>query len=212
MTTTARAYRALDLTLDGETRYPAIVALSDGSQPMTDTRALGWAGDPIPRWNGWVAFPLFDRETVETIKDECADMLAAGYDTDYLTWEPRCSICGEDGGAAGTSMAGYVHKYGPTTHPYAPAVLLSSTVYEADAALAGETYEPERIEPEIIDGTPRWCIGGCSWTWSEYVLSDAECEAIGADGRDGRGEITSANLTETERAALAAFRAAGGAS
>lgn len=39
------------------------------------------------------------------------------------------------------------------------------------------------------------------------ALTDDECAAIGADGRDGRGWITEANLTDAERAALAAYRA-----
>lgn len=46
--------------------YPAVVRLGDGSQPMTDAR-LGWRGDRVPRWNGFVAEPLFDRPTVERI-------------------------------------------------------------------------------------------------------------------------------------------------
>lgn len=43
------------------------------------------------------------------------------------------------------------------------------------------------------------------------ALTADECDAIGADGRDGRGWIMPANLTEPERAALAAYRAHPGA-
>ena len=32
-----------------------------------------------------------------------------------------CAICGEDSGAAGSSMYGFVHKYGPTNHVFTPA-------------------------------------------------------------------------------------------
>lgn len=39
------------------------------------------------------------------------------------------------------------------------------------------------------------------------ALSDDECDAIGADGRDGRGWITERNVTFTERAALDRYRA-----
>lgn len=39
------------------------------------------------------------------------------------------------------------------------------------------------------------------------ALSEDECEAIGADGRDGRGWVTQSNLTEAERAALGGVKA-----
>lgn len=38
------------------------------------------------------------------------------------------------------------------------------------------------------------------------ILSQDECDAIGADGRDGRGWITAENLTAEESKRLAAFR------
>ena len=38
------------------------------------------------------------------------------------------------------------------------------------------------------------------------ALSEDECEAIGADGRDGRGWITESNLTPDERERLEAYR------
>lgn len=38
------------------------------------------------------------------------------------------------------------------------------------------------------------------------ALSDEECQAIGADGRDGRGYVAESNLTWGERRALAAYR------
>lgn len=38
------------------------------------------------------------------------------------------------------------------------------------------------------------------------ALDEAECEAIGADGRDGRGYVTESNLTDGERRSLEQFR------
>lgn len=49
--------------------------------------------------------------------------------------------------------------------------------------------------------------GGSGDPFRGYVLSQDECEAIGADGRDGRGTVTERNLTAAERVALAAYRA-----
>lgn len=139
-------YRALEVTIDGEIAYPCVVALGDGSQPMTDTARLGWAGDPIPRWNGWIAYPLFDRATVERIM---ADM-GEWPDSDRFAWA---------NGPAGVVRDGSWSED--------PALILTH----------GPDYETsERIEPEDIDGTPRWCVGGCSWVWSEYE-SDSDHEA-----------------------------------
>lgn len=86
--TAAPAYRALAVTLGGDgPTYPAVVELGDGSQPLTDS-GLGWRGDPVPRWNGWIAEPLFDRATVERIAAECADINARyGAESDYLEWD-----------------------------------------------------------------------------------------------------------------------------
>lgn len=79
-----------------------------------------------------------------------------------------------------------------------------------------EAYgEPdERIEPTLIEGVKRWCVGGFSWTWYEVepegLLTFEDAEAIGLDatGRDGdpRFPYTEANLTPAERGLLAAHR------
>lgn len=109
-----------------EDQFPCVVRLSDGSQPMTDTNWLGWKGDPIPRWNGFVAYPEFDRAAVEKMA-----ALFASEGDEQIEWD------------------------GDT-------VILHSPEYADDP-----DYEPERIEPTVIDGVQRWDIGGCRWTWTE---------------------------------------------
>lgn len=130
-------WRALDVTLDGERSYPAVVRLDNGSQPMTDTHALGWAGNPIPRWNGWVAFPLFDREAVEAMRAD----FDAWRTAEIERWgSPESDVLRWDGDT----------------------VLIDSAQYAAEPG-----YTPERIDGEIgPDGVMRWCVGGCSWTWA----------------------------------------------
>lgn len=118
-------WREIKVTLGiSDEEFPCLVRLGDGRQPMTDTRVLGWEGDPIMRWNGFVAYPLFDQPTVERIIEWCKREGAP----DQIEW---------DGSV----------------------VLLSSTDYPDDP--------PERIEPTDTPLGPRWCVGGCSWTWSE---------------------------------------------
>src|SRR5262245_5779349 len=81
-------YLNLDvLDASGEYRFPCIVALGDGTQD-TSNPALGWTGDPIPRWNGWVAAPLFDRATVDRIAAMLDEdrALPHGEDQPYIEW------------------------------------------------------------------------------------------------------------------------------
>lgn len=133
-------YASIEVGLDEDGPYPCVVALSDGSQPMTDPQ-LGWIGNRIPRWNGFVAFPLFDRPTVERIAANLAKSHATNPDDSYLTWD------------------------GDT-------VVLHDGVAEQDAVTDPEgwgDYEPERIEPQVVEGVQRWDIGGCSWVWSEWT-------------------------------------------
>lgn len=80
-------YRALDVEILDEGPFPALVALGDGTQALSDP-SLGWQGNSIPRWNGWVAEPLFDRETVESIRASIARDIADGFtDADMLSWD-----------------------------------------------------------------------------------------------------------------------------
>lgn len=123
-------YRAVAVTIDGETAYPAVVALDPGGrQSMTDP-SLGWRGDDIPRWNGWIAAPLFDRATVDQLMADWARDAADNPDNDMLAWS-------------------------------ADTVILTRGAYAAEP-----DYAPERIEPESVDGVPRWCVGGCCYVWS----------------------------------------------
>jgi hypothetical protein len=130
-------YREIRVGIWEGVDYPCLVQVGDGTQSMSDP-SLGWDGNPIPRWNGWVADPLFDRPTAEAIIAAChADREAFGNDAaDRFEWD------------------------GDT-------LLVYASPYEDEAIEAGEPFEPERIDP-IIDpnGTPRWDIGGCSWCWS----------------------------------------------
>lgn len=78
---------------------------------------------------------------------------------------------------------------------------------------SGDRNEVERIEPIVDDaGELRWTVGAWSWTWQEIpanALTNDECEAIKADGRDGRGWITMDNLTARELMVLSVYRRVG---
>lgn len=79
--------------------------------------------------------------------------------------------------------------------------------WDGDTIVADRDGELERLDGELDDeGVMRWSIGAWSWTWQEVPLTNDEAEAIGVDGRDGRGDITPSMLTEPERRRLEMIR------
>ncbi len=88
--------------------------------------------------------------------------------------------------------------------------------WDGDTLVEHDPQYPDddtRLDP--VDGL--YPLGAFGWTWSvidpdidpEDLIDQDECDAIGADGRDGRGTIVGGNLTPEETATLVAYRKAG---
>lgn len=115
------------VTIDGTNVYPCVMGM--------DSRT----GD-IQRWNGFVGFPLFDRETAErVVRDVTADNEPHYVEGDRFIWE-------------GDVLLQFSWDCEPSPTP------------DNDAY----GYTRRLIEPTEIwtPGEPRWCIGGYEWTWA----------------------------------------------
>jgi len=69
----------------------------------------------------------------------------------------RCATCGEESGAAGSSMYGSVHKYGPVDHPFTPATVKPAprivAEYEDTCRTCGDAiYERMDAQAHLQDG------------------------------------------------------------
>lgn len=74
----------LRVGIGGDGPYDAVVALPTGPLPVGAMRITDIRG--IPRWNGWIAEPTFDRTTVDRIAAMLDRDRAAGLESDRIVW------------------------------------------------------------------------------------------------------------------------------
>jgi hypothetical protein len=134
------------VTIDGEDVYPCLMGM--------DTRT----GD-IQRWNGFVAFPLFDKATAERVVADVIRDNAPGYvEADRFLWE-------------GDTLVQFSWdcepQHGDEAYHYVRRLIEPTTLWSPD---------------------PRYCIGGYEWTWALANADEIEKAGFDPGLRDLSGE------------------------